>query len=158
MLTFCMHVCACKSGTNLKPPTHHSATRTKHLLENLLCFGWKPTHHKCTVVARAPYAWCACNFHNSTWAHGVLAHHFRTWPYMRTRTFLAVSSITNYRVYIYNNIYIYIYIYEVLQELPHHILSLNTLPGNLPGTFQDSMVLKASLLSLTFCHERVQKT
>ena len=37
----------------------------------------------------------------------VLVHHFRTWPYMRTRAFLAVSFITNYRVYIY--IYIYIY-------------------------------------------------
>ena len=28
----------------------------------------------------------------------VLAHHFRTWHYMRTRAFLAVSFITKFRV------------------------------------------------------------
>ena len=109
-----MRVCACKSG-QLTPPrmqgllplgmaAHPSAAKVKHFLKKLLTFCVGGVH-------MLGWAWPFCVRVTFIVLHAhtsVLVHHFRTWPYMRTRAFLAVSLITNYRLYIY----IYIYIYD----------------------------------------------
>ena len=108
-----MRARACKSWhltcghvrVNLALVVHTSAAETKHFLWKMLSFCVWGMHKLGCALPPTTCRGVRVTFIDLHAGTCVFVHHFLTWPYMRACAFLPVSSITNYRVYVYWALY-----------------------------------------------------